>query len=100
QDARVYHLRDPDKKSHAAYVMVLQLQGNYFNVQGIRGWSDPPILGGPHETVTRKGREFDVYYAGDRVRLVAWHEGGNSYWISNSLLQTLTNDQMLGMAAS
>lgn len=102
QQPRIYHLRDTDKNTHAAYTMVLQLQpqGDFFNIQGIRGWSDPPILGGPHETVKRNGREFDVYYAGDRVRLVAWHRAGNSYWISNSLLQTLTNDQMLGMAAS
>lgn len=102
QNARVYHLRDTEKNTHGAYTMVLQLQpqGDFFNLQGIRGWPDPPILGGPHETVKRGGREFDVYYAGDRVRLVAWHDGDNSYWISNSLLLALTNDQMLGMAAS
>lgn len=102
QEARIYHLRDTDKNPHAAYTMVLQLQpqGDFFNIQGIRGWPDPPILGGPYETVKRNGREFKVYYAGDRVRMVAWHLGENTYWIANSLLQSLTNDQMMGMAAS
>ena len=32
--------------------------------------------------------------------MIAWHRGDNSYWISNDLLQTLTNDQMVGMARS
>jgi hypothetical protein len=34
------------------------------------------------------------------VRLVSWHQGDNSYWVSNSVLQTLTNPQMLGIARS
>ena len=32
--------------------------------------------------------------------MVAWHRGENSYWISNDLLRTLTNEQMIGMARS
>lgn len=99
---RSYHLRDADKNSHAAYrmVMVVQLSDglHYFGLQGIRGWQDPPILEAPHEEMTIGGRDFRVYSEGDRIRLVAWFDRGNTYWISNSLLLTLTNDQMLGMA--
>jgi LCP family protein required for cell wall assembly len=98
---RVYHVRDTDKVSHGAYAEVLQLpQGDYFDVQGLHGWSDPPILSDPSESVTMNGRDYDIFLDGDRIRLISWHEGDNSYWISNSLLQTLTNDQMLGMARS
>jgi LCP family protein required for cell wall assembly len=98
---RVYHIRDPDKDKHGAYKMVLQLpQGDYFGVQGIRGWSDPPILNDPSDSRTIRGRDYDIFLDGDRVRMVSWQEGGNAYWISNSLLQTLTNDQMLGLARS
>jgi len=101
QVPRVYHLRDTDKDSHGAYKMVIQLpQGDYFGIQGIHDWSDPPILSDPSETRTMSGREFDIYLDGDRVRLISWHQGDNSYWVSNSLLQTLTNDQMLGIARS
>jgi polyisoprenyl-teichoic acid--peptidoglycan teichoic acid transferase len=101
QVPRVYRLRDPDKNTHGAYVEVLQLpQGDYFDIQGIHGWSDPPILSNPSETRTINGLQYDIYLDGDRVRLIAWHQGGNSYWVSNSLLQTLTNDQMLGIARS
>ena len=100
--SRTYHLRDPDKNPHAAYRMVMVLQASdglhYFGLQGIRGWEDPPILEAPHEEMKIDGRDFRVYTEGDRIRLIAWFDNGNTYWLSNSLLLTLTNNQMLGMA--
>jgi LCP family protein required for cell wall assembly len=100
--SRTYHLRDPDKNAHAAYrmVMVLQLSDglHYFGIQGLRGWQDPPILEAPYEETSIDGRDFRVYTESDRIRLISWFEGENTYWISNSLLLTLSNDQMLGMA--
>jgi hypothetical protein len=83
-------------------VAVLELPdgAHYFGVQGIQGWSDPPILSNPSETRTIHGREYDIYIDGDRVKMIAWHRGDNTYWISNSLLQVLTNDQMVGIARS
>jgi LCP family protein required for cell wall assembly len=104
QDPRIYHLKDTDDERHAAYRMVgvLELDDgtHYFGIQGIQGWSDPPILNNPSLTKTIHGREYDIYVDGDRVKMIAWHRGDNSYWVSNDLLQTLTNDQMVGMARS
>jgi polyisoprenyl-teichoic acid--peptidoglycan teichoic acid transferase len=104
QDPRVYHFKDTDDNRHGAYRMVLTLElpdgVHYFGVQGIQGWSDPPLLSGPHITQTIRGREYEVFLDGDRVRLVAWHRGDNTYWVANSLLRVLTNDQMIGLARS
>jgi polyisoprenyl-teichoic acid--peptidoglycan teichoic acid transferase len=104
QDPRVYHFKDTDGKRHAAYRMVAEYgpeyETQYFGLQGVQGWSDPPILDNPSETRTIHGREYDIFVDGDRVSMIAWHRGDNTYWISNSLLQSLTNDQMLGMARS
>ncbi len=104
QDPRVYHLKDPDGNRHGAYRMVATLSlpdgTHYFGLQGIQGWSDPPILADPSLTKTINGREYDIYVDGDRVKMIAWHRGDNSYWVSNSLLQVLTNDQMVGIARS
>ncbi len=104
QDPRVYHLKDTDGDRHAAYRMVgvLSLDDgvHYFGIQGVQGWSDPPILDNPSLTKTIHGRDYDIYVDGDRVRMIAWRRGDNSYWVSNDLLQTLTNDQMVGMARS
>ena len=104
QDPRVYHFKDTDGKRHAAYRMTLYLElpdgTHYFGVQGIKGWSDPPILSNPSLTKTIHGRDYEIFVDGDRVKMVAWRRGDNVYWISNSLLQSLTNDQMVGMARS
>ena len=104
QDPRIYHLKDTDGNRHGAYRMVVTMSLpdgiHYFGVQGIQGWSDPPILANPSLTRTINGREYDIYVDGDRVKMIAWHRGDNTYWVSNSLLQVLTNDQMVGIARS
>jgi LCP family protein required for cell wall assembly len=104
QDPRVYHFKDTDGKRVGAYRMTLTLElpdgVHYFGMQGIKGWTDPPILSNPSETRTIHNREYEIFVDGDRVRLIAWHRGENSYWIANDLLNTLTNDQMVGMARS
>jgi polyisoprenyl-teichoic acid--peptidoglycan teichoic acid transferase len=104
QDPRVYHLKDPSNHRHPAYRMVAEYQPeyeiNYFGIQGIQGWSDPPILDNPSETRTIHGREYEIFVDGEKVKMVAWHRGDDTYWVSNSLQQSLTNDQMLGIARS
>jgi hypothetical protein len=104
QNPRVYHFKDTSEKRHAAYRMMLAVElpdgVHYFGVQGIQGWSDPPILSGPSITEEIRGREYEVFLDGDRVKLVAWHRGENTYWVSNSLLRVLTNEQMIGIARS
>jgi len=103
-DPYVYGLKDEDDDRHLAYRMMLVMEESdgthYFGVQGIRGWEDPPILDDPSLTKEIKGRDFDIYLDGDQVKLVAWRRGENAYWITNDLMRTLTNDQMIGMARS
>ena len=70
---RAYQITDRAKKSYAAYRMVLSTgeAGQYYGVQGT-AWKAPPLLDGPSEKVKKRGRDYQVYYDGDRVRLVAW----------------------------
>jgi LCP family protein required for cell wall assembly len=104
QDPRVYHLKDTGGNRHGAYRMVAEFgpyyETHYFGLQGIQGWSDPPILNNPSLTKTINGREYEIYVDGDRIPLVAWHRGNNTYWVSNDVLNTLSNDQMIGLARS
>src|SRR5215218_9901539 len=64
-DPWVYRLKDEEENKHLAYRMVLvdeEDDGNhYFGVQGIRGWSDPPILEDSSLTKTIKGREYKIF---------------------------------------
>ncbi|MBK5218584.1 MAG: LCP family protein [Thermoleophilia bacterium] len=103
-DPRIYGIKEDDGSRHEAYRMVLVAEmsdgTHYFGMQGIRGWPDPPILDNPSETKTINGREYEIFADSGRIKLIAWHRGENSYWVSNDLLQSLSNDQMVGMARS
>jgi len=103
-DPYVYNLKDAEGDRHLAYRMVMVAEmsdgTHYFGMQGIRGWADPPLLDDPSLTKTIHGREYDIFVDGESVKMVAWRRGENVYWISNDLLRTLTNDQMIGMARS
>jgi polyisoprenyl-teichoic acid--peptidoglycan teichoic acid transferase len=97
---RVYRIR-AGGRSHLSYRMVIKrgVVGEYYGLQGTT-WKDPPILNGPDETKKIRGREYDVYMDGDRVRLVAWRTDQAVYWVTNTLLQTLSKRQMLDIASS
>jgi polyisoprenyl-teichoic acid--peptidoglycan teichoic acid transferase len=97
---RSYRICGPHGRCWWSYRMVLQLNpllGEYYGIQGTR-WMDPPILKSPSEVKTIGHRRFQLYYDGDRLRLVAWREKDAVYWVSNTLLQTITKRQMLDIA--
>jgi LCP family protein required for cell wall assembly len=101
QEPRVYAIRDPDGRVHNSYRMVVSTGrlGQYYGLQGT-AWKDPPILDDPSEKRTIGGREYELHYDGDRLRLVAWRTDEAVYWISNTLLLSLTERQMLDIARS
>jgi polyisoprenyl-teichoic acid--peptidoglycan teichoic acid transferase len=99
---RAYRLRDTDGKVHAAYRLVVATGdvGNYYGIQGTT-WTDPPILRNPSsDRRTVGGKHLLLFYDGTRLRLVAWRAHGAAYWVSNTLQEQLTNDQMLAIAGS
>jgi hypothetical protein len=63
-------------------------------------WKSPPILDDPSDEISMRGRKYQLFYDGNRLRLVAWRTPRAVYWISNSLSETLTNKQMLAIARS
>jgi hypothetical protein len=97
---RVYTIETHDGKRYAAYRMVFAsgFIGQYYGLQGTT-WANPPILDSPHEDHTIHGRRFSYYWDGTRLRLIAWRSRGAVYWISNTLLLTLSNKQMAAVAA-
>jgi LCP family protein required for cell wall assembly len=83
---------------HAYVVAVAQGGlGQYYDLQGT-DWTKPPILNNPNQSVQLGGRSFNVYFEGQRIRLVAWHDGRGIYWVVNTLQDILTNRQMLAIA--
>jgi polyisoprenyl-teichoic acid--peptidoglycan teichoic acid transferase len=98
---RVYKLRGTDGKRYGAYRMYLQTgrAGEYYGLQGLT-WKSPPILEGVTEERKIGRRTYELAYDGDRLRLVAWRTPKALYWISNTLLLSLDEKQMLAIARS
>jgi polyisoprenyl-teichoic acid--peptidoglycan teichoic acid transferase len=100
-DARAYDIVDRNGKRHRAYRMVAYAGqiGQYYGVQGT-DWRSPPILDDPTRRETAEGRKYELFYDGSRIKLVAWRSRRGTYWVSNTLLRTLTNRQMVAIAHS
>jgi len=98
---RYYKIKTTEVRRRKSYRMVVKrgLVGEYYGIQGTT-WRHPPILDDPHDTVLREGRKLMVFRDGKRVRLVAWRNRKAVYWVSNTLTQSLSRDQMIGIASS
>lgn len=44
------------------------------------------------------GRAYDLYYSGTNLHMVVLRQGGATYWVVNSLLDSLSNETMLAIA--
>jgi LCP family protein required for cell wall assembly len=101
EHSRTYNISDRGRHRFKAYRIVVRtrLIGQYYGIQGTT-WKAPPILDNPSERRRIGRRQYELFYDGSRVRLVAWRTPRAVYWISNTLLQTLTKRQMLALAQS
>ena len=69
----------------------------YWGIQMI-AWNDAPILREPNEKLTIKGRRYELHYNGSDLHMVVLRDRGVSYWVVNTLLDTLSNETMLAIA--
>jgi polyisoprenyl-teichoic acid--peptidoglycan teichoic acid transferase len=101
QTARAYDLRDKSEHLRRAYIVVFQQnsQGGYYDIEGT-DWLDPPLIAHPEETRKIAGRRYMLFSDGGHLHMVAWRAGHALYWVTNTLLEDLTNQQMLGIARS
>ena len=99
---RLYTLRDRADRRHHAYRLVFvqnEDQGQYYGIQGT-DWRTPPLLSHPTSHRTVNGRRLLLFREGTSLRTVAWRTKKAVYWVSNTLGYSLTNDQMIGIAAT
>jgi len=100
-DFHPYAIRDEHNRVHYGYrIDWLQNQdGGYYGIEGMN-WTDPPLFDNPSETVKLGGRTYLIVDDGSHIHDIGWRVGHVLYWISNTLLEDLSNAQMLNLAES
>jgi LCP family protein required for cell wall assembly len=85
-------------KGHKAVRLVFRTGANeYWGVEET-DWTDAPILSDRSFRHDLGGREFDLYYAGPHLHMVVLKANGATYWVENTLLDSLSNETMLAIA--
>jgi hypothetical protein len=92
--ARLYWIT----KGKMAVRLVFRTGANeYWGIQETN-WPDAPVLGDKSFRHALKGREFDLYYSGPHLHMVVLRSGPASYWVVNTLRDSLSNETMLAIA--
>jgi LCP family protein required for cell wall assembly len=94
QPVRLY----PITKGHKAVRLVFVTGASqYWGIEET-DWSGAPVLGDDNLQRTLKGRTYDLYYTSGQLHMVVLRVGDASYWVVNSLLNSLSNATMIAIA--
>jgi LCP family protein required for cell wall assembly len=91
---RVYTI----SKGHRAVRLTFRIGSNeYWGIEETN-WSDAPALASPSFVHKLSGREYALYYSGPHLHMVVLRKDGATYWVVNSVLDSLSNETMLAIA--
>jgi polyisoprenyl-teichoic acid--peptidoglycan teichoic acid transferase len=74
--------------------------GGYTEYWGVEetDWADAPVLSDANFDHVVKGRKYSFYWNGPDLHMIALHENGATYWVVNTLLDTLSPPTMVAIA--
>lgn len=91
---RVYRI----KKGHKAVRLTFRTGANeYWGIEQT-DWNEAPALADASFINRFHGREFSFYYSGAHLHMVVLRENGATYWVVNTVLDSLSNETMLTIA--
>ena len=61
-------------------------------------WDEAPALADASFNQRIHKRQFSLYYSGPHLHMVVLRENGATYWVVNTVLDSLTNETMLAIA--
>jgi LCP family protein required for cell wall assembly len=83
---------------HKAIRLVFRTGANeYWGIEETN-WTGAPVLADRSFQHDLGGREFQLYYSGSHLHMVVLRVGDASYWVVNTLLDSLSNETMLAIA--
>jgi polyisoprenyl-teichoic acid--peptidoglycan teichoic acid transferase len=98
QEVHVYTLPDEHHHIHHAYAAVWQQDslGGYYDVEGL-DWVNIPLFA--HARMQKiGGRSYLLVDDGSHIHDIGWRTGKVIYFVSNTLLEDLSNAQMIAIA--
>ena len=100
QMVRAYALKDEQGRPHHAYVVVWQQNsdGGYYDFEGT-DWLGPPLFAHAR-TQLIDGVSYKFVDDGSHIHVIGWISGRVLYWFTNTLLEELSNAQMIALAKS
>jgi LCP family protein required for cell wall assembly len=85
-------------KHHKAIRLVFRTgAGEYWGIEET-DMPNPPVLADRSFHRAIKGRTFTLYYTGSNLHMVVLRVHDKSYWVVNTLLDSLSNETMLAIA--
>lgn len=98
-DFRTYEIATDNGPKPALKVVAENESGNNWGIMETT-FTDAPLLENPTVQRDISGRKYRFYYAGDKLRYLAWQEGEVAIWITNSLQNSLSEETMIQLALS
>jgi LCP family protein required for cell wall assembly len=90
----------PVGHQHEVVLTFVQPDGiEYWQVEETT-WNSAPILQNPSYQFVHRGQKFLVYTTGGAIQMVALRTPRATYWVSNTILNELSNKTMLAIAES
>ncbi|MFL6007087.1 MAG: LCP family protein [Gaiellaceae bacterium] len=93
---RVYSPKKGERAVRLTFLDSMELSG-YWGIEET-SWDGAPALQQPNFKHRIKGREFDFYYDGPHLHMVVLKTPKASYWVVNTLTDTLSNETMIEIA--
>ena len=100
-DTRWFRIDGPGDEIFRGYKFVISRPGTsyptaYYGVSGT-DWVNAPLFANPSSEREINGRNYKLYYDAGHLRMVAFEKDKAMYWVTNTLENLLTNEQMLGI---
>jgi LCP family protein required for cell wall assembly len=87
-----------DTRKHKGIRLVFHNGGNEFWGVQETDFAGAPALSDRSFHRILDGRAFDLYYSGTHLHMVVLRQGGATYWVVNTLLDSISNETMLAIA--
>jgi LCP family protein required for cell wall assembly len=94
---RTYKIDGDDRAVRLSFAFQ---NGGYTEYWGVEetNWTDAPVLSDANFDQTIKGRHYRFYWNGPDLHMIALYENGATYWVVNTLLDSLSPSTMTAIA--